>query len=58
MIKMGTIMGVFKGARVKACGTCTDTRGITGLGLIDGVEIGSVSQLASWTAEADKIVSF
>ncbi len=47
-----------KGAKVKACGTCTDTRGITGLALIEGVEISTMSQLVMWTIEADKIMMF
>jgi uncharacterized protein involved in oxidation of intracellular sulfur len=47
-----------KGAQVKACGTCSDARGISGLALIEGVEVSSMSQLASWTVEADKILTF
>jgi len=49
---------IHKGAQVKACGTCADTRGITGLTLIEGVEISSMSQLAAWTVAADKILTF
>jgi uncharacterized protein involved in oxidation of intracellular sulfur len=47
-----------KGAQVKTCGTCADARGITGLTLIEGVEIGTMSQLAEWTLEADKVITF
>jgi uncharacterized protein involved in oxidation of intracellular sulfur len=47
-----------KGAQVKACGSCTDARGITGLNLIEGVEISSLSQLAEWSVAADKVLSF
>ena len=47
-----------KGARVKACRTCTDARAITGLPLIEGVELSTMSQLAAWTVEADRIVTF
>jgi uncharacterized protein involved in oxidation of intracellular sulfur len=47
-----------KGALVKACGTCMDTRGVTELRLIEGVEISSMSQLVSWTMEADKMLTF
>ncbi len=47
-----------RGARVKACRTCTDARGITGSPLIQGVELSTMSQLAAWTVEADKIVTF
>jgi len=47
-----------KGAHVKACGSCAEARGIKELTLIEGIEIGSMSQLAAWTIEADKILSF
>lgn len=47
-----------KGAQVKACGTCTDARGIAGLALIEGVEISTMSQLVAWTVEADKVLTF
>lgn len=47
-----------KGARVKACKTCTDARGITGLSLIEGVELSTMSQLAAWALEADRTVAF
>jgi uncharacterized protein involved in oxidation of intracellular sulfur len=47
-----------KGAEVKACGTCTDTRGITRLDLIEGIEVSSMNQLAAWTVAADKVITF
>mgnify|MGYP005934099763 CR=1 FL=1 len=43
---------------VKLCKTCTDGRGITGLPLIDGVEIGTLVELAEWTLSADKVLAF
>ena len=46
------------GADVKLCKTCTDGRGITALPLIDGVEIGTLVELAQWTLAADKILTF
>lgn len=49
---------VNKGAQVKACGTCADARGIRSLNLINGIEVSTISQLAQWTAEADKILTF
>ena len=49
---------ISKGARVKACGSCSDARGITGLPVIQGVEISSMSQLAEWAVAADKVLSF
>ena len=47
-----------KGAQVNACGTCTDARGIARLTLIEGVEISTMSQLAAWTLDADKTITF
>lgn len=43
---------------VKLCKTCTDGRGITALPLIDGVEIGTLVELAQWTLAADKVLTF
>lgn len=47
-----------QGAAVKLCKTCTNARGITGLPLSDGVEIGTLVELADWTVEADKVLNF
>ncbi len=47
-----------RGGKVKACGTCTDARGIKNLPLIEGVEISNMSELTQWTVEADKVVTF
>ena len=44
--------------RVKLCKTCTDGRGISTLPLIDGVEIGTLVELAQWTLSADKVLTF
>ncbi|MCS2147529.1 DsrE/DsrF/TusD sulfur relay family protein [Scandinavium manionii] len=43
---------------VKLCKTCTDGRGITLLPLADGVEIGTLVELAQWTLDADKVLTF
>lgn len=47
-----------KGAQIKACGTCADARGLRELTLIEGVELSTMSQLAAWTATADKVLTF
>jgi uncharacterized protein involved in oxidation of intracellular sulfur len=47
-----------KGAAIKACGTCSDARGIRDAALIAGVEISTMSQLAQWVVEADKVLTF
>lgn len=49
---------ISKGGQVKACGTCSEARGIKGLTLIEGVEISTMSQLTQWTVEAVKVVTF
>lgn len=47
-----------KGGQVKACGNCSEARGIRGLALLEGVEISTMSQLIQWTVEADKVLVF
>jgi uncharacterized protein involved in oxidation of intracellular sulfur len=49
---------ISKGGQVKACGTCSEARGIKGLSLIEGAEISTMSQLTLWTVEADKVITF
>lgn len=43
---------------VRLCKTCADGRGISGLPLADGVEIGTLVELAEWTLVADKVLTF
>ncbi len=43
---------------VKLCKTCADARGISELALVDGVEIGTLLELAQWTLAAEKILTF
>lgn len=47
-----------RGAKVAACGTCIRARGLTKENLIEGVEIGSMTGLAHWIKESQKILSF
>jgi uncharacterized protein involved in oxidation of intracellular sulfur len=49
---------IAKGGQVKACGTCSEARGVKSLALIEGVEISTMSQLTLWTVEADKVITF
>jgi uncharacterized protein involved in oxidation of intracellular sulfur len=49
---------ISKGGQVKLCGSCADARGLKGLGLLDRVEISNMSELAQWTVEADKVITF
>jgi uncharacterized protein involved in oxidation of intracellular sulfur len=48
---------ISRGGQVKACGTCSEPRGVKGLALIEGVEISPMSQLAQWTIEADRVIT-
>jgi uncharacterized protein involved in oxidation of intracellular sulfur len=49
---------ISRGGQVKACGSCSEARGINDLALIEGVEISTMSQLTAWTVEADKVITF
>ena len=43
---------------IRLCKTCADSRGISSLPLIEGMEIGTMPLLARWTVEADKVINF
>lgn len=47
-----------KGASVKACGGCSEARGISELQLIEGVEISNMKEFSNWVVEADKTLTF
>jgi len=47
-----------KGAKVKACGGCSEARGISEMKLIEGAEISNMKEFSNWVVEADKVVSF
>ncbi len=46
------------GGLVKACGGCSEARGISNLSLIDGVEISNMKEFSNWTVESDKVMTF
>lgn len=46
------------GVPIKLCRTCALARGIAELALLPGVEIGTLPELAQWTLEADKVITF
>jgi uncharacterized protein involved in oxidation of intracellular sulfur len=46
------------GAAIAACGTCMEARGISSESLISEVRRGSLEELAAWTEEAEKVISF
>ena len=47
-----------KGGQVKACGTCVEARGLKQLALVEGVEVSTMSQLAQWVVESEKVLTF
>ena len=49
---------ISKGGQVKLCGTCCEARGIKSLPLLEGAEVSTMSQLAQWTVESEKILVF
>ncbi len=49
---------VTRGAQIRLCRTCALARGIADLGLIPGVSIGTLPELAEWTLAADKVITF
>jgi uncharacterized protein involved in oxidation of intracellular sulfur len=53
------LRGVIRhGGEVSLCGTCIDARGLTEANFVDGATHGTMSQLAQWTANADKVIVF
>jgi uncharacterized protein involved in oxidation of intracellular sulfur len=49
---------VHNGGQVKACGSCVDARGIGELALVEGVHVSNMQQLAQWTVESDRVLTF
>lgn len=49
---------IAKGGQIKLCGTCCEARGIKSLPLLEGVEVGTMMQLAQWTVESEKVLVF
>ena len=47
-----------KGAEIKLCGGCSEARGIHELQLIDSVQLSNMKQLAKWTTDCDKVLTF
>ncbi|MBU6465584.1 MAG: DsrE family protein [Burkholderiales bacterium] len=46
------------GVAIRLCRTCAMARGLADLPLIEGVAIGTLPELADWTLEADKVLTF
>ena len=46
------------GGEVKACGGCSEARGIETLKLIEGVGLSTMKELARWVASCDRVITF
>jgi uncharacterized protein involved in oxidation of intracellular sulfur len=46
------------GGEVRLCSTCMDARGLGDQDIVDSARRGTLSDLATWTAEADKVLVF
>jgi uncharacterized protein involved in oxidation of intracellular sulfur len=46
------------GGQIACCGTCLDARGLTKEHLIDEAPRSTMEELASWTVEADQVLTF
>lgn len=49
---------LLKGGEVKACGGCSEARGIEKVGFIQGVQLSNMKEFAQWTVDADKVLTF
>ena len=47
-----------KGGEIKACGGCSQARGIDTLNFIEGVQLSNMKEFAEWTIDCEKILSF
>jgi len=49
---------VQKGGEIKACGGCSEARGIDTLEFIEGVQLSNMKEFAQWTTDCEKVISF
>ncbi|MDP3089611.1 MAG: DsrE family protein [Nitrospira sp.] len=49
---------IHKQGQIKACGTCVEARGLDKLALIEGIAASTMSQLAQWVMDSDKVLTF
>ena len=46
------------GGQIACCGTCLDARGLTKEHLIEEAPRSNIDELAAWTVEADRVLTF
>ncbi|MCK5077415.1 MAG: DsrE family protein [Calditrichia bacterium] len=47
-----------RGGKFKACGGCSEARGISEVKFIEGVELSNMKEFAQWVVESDKVLTF
>lgn len=47
-----------RGGEIKACGGCSEARGISELNFIEGVQLSNMKEFTKWTVECNKVISF
>ena len=47
-----------RGGEIKACGGCSEARGIDELQFIEGTRLSNMKEFAQWTVECDKVLTF
>lgn len=47
-----------KHGQIQICGTCVEARGLERLALLEGAEVSTMSQLAQWVMDSDKVLTF
>ena len=47
-----------RGGKVKACGGCSEARGISDMKLVEGVEISNMKEFSGWVVDSDKVLTF
>ncbi len=47
-----------KQGEIKACSTCVEARGLDKASLIEGIEISTMSQLAQWVMDSEKVLTY
>lgn len=46
------------GGEIKACGGCSEARGIDRLEFIEGVQLSNMKEFARWTVDCEKVITF
>ena len=49
---------VRRGGEVKACGGCSEARGVDKIKLIEGVSHSNMNEFSQWTIDCDKVLTF